>query len=461
MTAKPLGTMQKPLILSKAQPKQITVKDLTTSNAGGSKTASSSKNKGLGNSSSSTASETASSRDPLKTLPSSKSGDRSGGGVASKTSTVKGETRVIPAPGKGEKNGGAKEEVSIETQSKEAVTGSGTMDKTPSTDVSSKDLQEEEVIAQDIRIGKEKVKGDKPSSRSSATPPPSSSPSNSEDKSAPTTVNKRKSPANQTVPQAEVQLVSPVIFSLPQWKVMLSGCKAGPVVMTTVQSSLSTSTAKTTPTLASSSVNSSTVMTVSDEVEADKDDTTTTIEDTQMEVDNDKTKETHESEVKTGSDDEIKKGNYNKTGSGNKVEVSKDKKMNVQDAKSITDNVEAINNEKKQETTRKDHTPLDVPIPHTDQTEVGVDLEDPLLGVKSRDKHVTEHEDLKSILLTTPTHRRPSEDGCPTGILKHVSQFDTPSSTTKVCVWVGGWVSRVCVCVCVCVMSVSCRKLDT
>ena len=400
--------------------------------------------------------------------PSRRTVDRSGSGVVSETSTAKNETKVTSAPDKGEKNGGAEKEVCVETQSKEAVTDSGAMDKPPSTDISSKesissahksslvsmcDAQEEEAIAQNVQVGKEKVKNGEPSSRASATPPPSSSPSNSEDKSAQTTVSKMNSPTSQTVAQTVNQLVSPIIFPLPQWMVTLSACKAGPVVMTTVQSSLSTSTAKTTPTLASTPVSSSTVVTVSDEVEVDKDDTTTTIEDTQMEVDNDnKTKEASRSEIKTGSDDEI--------GGGNRVEVDKDERKDEHGTISASDYVEVVDDEK--ETSGKDHAHLDVPIPQTDQTEVGVDLEDPLVGVKSRDKHVTEQGDPKSILLTTPTHRRPTEDGCPTGILKHVSQFDTPSSTTKVCVCVcvraymracvRARVSvSVCVCVCVCV----------
>ena len=450
-TVKPLGGVQKPIILTKAQSK----KDSNTSSASGLKTASSSENRSLGNSSSSTASETVGK--PSKMPPSRRTGDRSGSGVVSETRTAKNETKVTSAPGKGEKNGGAEEEVCVETQSKEAVTDSGAMDKPPSTYISTKvsissahksslvsmckDAQEEEAIAQNVQVGKEKVKNGEPSSRASATPPPSSSPSNSEDKSAQTTVSKMNSPTSQTVTQTVNQLVSPIIFPLPQWMVTLSACKAGSVVMTTVQSSLSTSTAKTTPTLASTPVSSSTVVTVSDEIEVDKDDTTTTIEDTQMEVDNDnKTKEASRSEIKTGSDDEI--------GGGNRVEVDKDEKKNEQDTISASDYVEVVDDEK--ETSGKGHAHLDVPIPQIDQTEVGVDLEDPLVGVKSRDKHVTEQGDPKSILLTTPTHRRPTEDGCPTGILKHVSQFDTPSSTTKVCVCV------LCVCVCVCVRTCVC-----
>ena len=131
-TVKPLGRVQKPIILTKAQSK----KDSNTSSASGLKTASSSENRSLGNSSSSTASETVGK--PSKMPPSRRTGDRSGSGVVSETRTAKNETKVTSAPGKGEKNGSAEKEVCVETQSKEAVTDSGAMDKPPSTDISSK-----------------------------------------------------------------------------------------------------------------------------------------------------------------------------------------------------------------------------------------------------------------------------------------------------------------------------------
>ena len=129
-TVKPLGRVQKPIILTKAQSK----KDSNTSGASGLKTASGSENRSLGNSSSSTASETVGK--PSKVPPSRRTGDRSGSGVVSETNTAKNETKVTSAPGKGEKNGGTEKEVRVETQSKEAVTDSGAMDK---TDISNKE----------------------------------------------------------------------------------------------------------------------------------------------------------------------------------------------------------------------------------------------------------------------------------------------------------------------------------
>ncbi len=149
-----------------------------------------------------------------------------------------------------------------------------------------------------------------------------------------------------------------------------------------------------------------------DGVEVDNDDMTT-VEDTQMEVDNneEKLEETNTENMQVQNDE---------------LEATNDEEKTAEDT-----SIEAANDEKMQKEVRKNECEdLEDPLQLVKDKETSSSKED-LLATPTHQRTVEATPTHQQTVEATPTHRRSSEDGGPAGILKHISQFDTPS-TAKV-----------------------------
>ena len=149
-----------------------------------------------------------------------------------------------------------------------------------------------------------------------------------------------------------------------------------------------------------------------DGVEVDNDDMTT-VEDTQMEVDNneEKLEETNTENMQVQNDE---------------LEATNDEEKTAEDT-----SIEAANDEKMQKEVRKNECEdLEDPLQLVKDKQTSSSKED-LLATPTHQRTVEATPTHQQTVEATPTHRRSSEDGGPAGILKHISQFDTPS-TAKV-----------------------------